>query len=57
MEETPEKAVEDIRKRLGYHAICAASILGDRKMAQDGCETVMMPGAMYQSAACASNLK
>ena len=43
-----EKAVEEIRHRFGYRAIRAASLMGDLKMAQDGCETVMMPGTMFQ---------
>ena len=43
-----EKAIEEIRRRFGYRAIRAASLIGDLKMAQDGCETVMMPSAMYQ---------
>jgi DNA polymerase-4 len=43
-----EKAIEEIRRRFGYRSIRAASLMGDLKMAQDGCETVMMPNIMYQ---------
>jgi len=43
-----DDCVDDIRRRFGYHAICAASLMGDLQMAQDKCETVMMPGLMYQ---------
>lgn len=43
-----DDAVDEIRRRFGYRAICAASLMGDLKMAQDRCETVMMPGIMYQ---------
>ncbi|MGN1249024.1 MAG: DNA polymerase IV, partial [Candidatus Spyradocola sp.] len=43
-----DDCVDDIRRRFGNGAICAASLLGDLKMAQDRCETVMMPGVMYQ---------
>ena len=41
-------AVDEIRRRYGYRAICAASLMGDLKMAQDKCETVIMPKYMYQ---------
>ena len=40
--------IDDIRRRYGYQAICAASLMGDLKMAQDKCETVVMPNFMYQ---------
>ena len=43
-----EDAVDQIRMRFGNSAIRAASLLGDLKMAQDRCETVAMPGMMYQ---------
>jgi DNA polymerase-4 len=43
-----EEAVEEIRRRFGYRTIRAASLMGELKMAQDGCETVMMPGVLYQ---------
>ena len=43
-----DDAVDEIRRRFGYRSICAASLMGDLKMAQDRCETVMMPGIMYQ---------
>ena len=41
-------AVDDIRRRFGYGAFRAASLMGDLKMAQDKCETVIMPNFMYQ---------
>jgi len=41
-------AVDAIRQRFGYRAIRAASLMGDLKMAQDKCETVIMPNFMYQ---------
>ena len=41
-------AVDTIRQRFGYRAIYAASLMGDLKMAQDKCETVIMPNYMYQ---------
>jgi len=43
-----DDAVDEIRRRFGYHSIFAASLMGDLKMAQDKCETVLMPGLMYQ---------
>ncbi len=43
-----DDVVDEIRRRFGYRSICAASLMGDLKMAQDRCETVMMPGIMYQ---------
>ena len=43
-----DNCIDDIRHRFGNRAICAASLLGDLKMAQDRCETVVMPGIMYQ---------
>ena len=43
-----DDCVDEIRRRFGNRAICAASLMGDLKMAQDKCETVMMPGLMYQ---------
>ncbi len=43
-----DDCVDDIRRRFGNHAIYAASLMGDLQMAQDKCETVMMPGLMYQ---------
>ena len=42
-----DDAIDEIRCRFGYRAICPASLLGDLKMAQDKCETVTMPGLMY----------
>jgi len=43
-----DDCVDDIRRRFGNRAIYAASLMGDLQMAQDKCETVMMPGLMYQ---------
>ena len=43
-----DAAVDEIRRRFGYRAIHAASLMGDLKMAQDKCETVIMPNFMYQ---------
>jgi len=43
-----DSAVDEIRRRFGYRAIRAASLLGDLKMAQDKCESVIMPNFMYQ---------
>ena len=33
--------------RYGQGAIFSASLMGDRKLAQDKCDLVMMPGMMY----------
>lgn len=43
-----EDCVDTIRRRFGKRAIFAASLMGDLHMAQDKCETVTMPGLMYQ---------
>ena len=43
-----DNAVDEIRRRFGYRAIRAASLMGDLKMAQDKCESVIMPNIMYQ---------
>jgi len=43
-----DDCVDDIRRRFGNRAIYAASLMGDLQMAQDRCETVLMPGQMYQ---------
>ena len=43
-----DSTVDSIRRRFGYRAIFAASLMGDLKMAQDKCETVIMPNFMYQ---------
>jgi len=43
-----DTAVDEIRRRFGYSAIAAASLMGDLRMAQDKCETVIMPNVMYQ---------
>jgi len=43
-----DTAVDEIRRRFGYGSIYAASLMGDKKMAQDKCETVIMPSVMYQ---------
>ena len=44
-----DDAIDEIRRRFGYRAICPASLLGDLRMAQDKCETVTMPGLMYMT--------
>lgn len=43
-----ENAVDDLRGRFGYRTICAASLMGENTLAQDKCETVLMPGIMYK---------
>ena len=43
-----DDAVDALRSRFGAHAITAASLLGDKHMAQDRCEIVPMPGMMYR---------
>lgn len=43
-----EDAIDEIRRRFGQRSIVAASLMGDLKMAQDKCETVVMPGLMYR---------
>ena len=43
-----DDCVDTIRRRFGYRSIFAASLMGDLHMAQDKCETVTMPGIMYQ---------
>ena len=43
-----DNAVDDLRSRFGYRTLCAASLLGENKLAQDKCETVLMPGMMYR---------
>ena len=43
-----DTAIDEIRRRFGYGSICAASLMGDKKMAQDKCETVILPNIMYQ---------
>jgi DNA polymerase-4 len=43
-----DMAVDEIRRRFGYNAIRAASLMGNLLMAQDKCETVIMPNVMYQ---------
>lgn len=43
-----DNAVDDLRSRFGYHTLCAASLMGENKLAQDKCETVLMPGLMYK---------
>lgn len=40
--------IDEIRRRFGNQSICAACLLGDLKMAQDRCETVLMPSIMYR---------
>ena len=43
-----DRAVDEIRRRFGYNAVCPASLMGDLHMAQDRCETVPMPAPMYR---------
>ena len=43
-----DDAVDEIRRRFGYRAVCPASLLGDLNMAQDRCETVPLPAPMYR---------
>ena len=43
-----DRTIDEIRRRYGYNAIRAAALMGDLQMAQDRCETVMMPSLMYQ---------
>ncbi len=43
-----DDCIDDLRRRFGNRAIYAASLMGDLHMAQDKCETVMMPSPMYQ---------
>ena len=43
-----EDAVDDLRRRYGPEAVQAASLLGDKGMAGDKCETVPMPSVMYR---------
>lgn len=45
---TLDGAVDEIRRRFGDRSICAASLMGDLKMAQDKCETVTMPRSIYR---------
>lgn len=44
-----DDAIDEIRKRFGNQAIRAASLMQDLNMAQDHCEMVIMPGAIYQA--------
>ncbi len=43
-----EDAVDDLCRRYGPEAVQAASLLGDKGMAGDKCETVPMPALMYR---------
>lgn len=43
-----DDAIDEVRCRFGYGAIRAASLISELSMAQDKCETVMMPAVMYQ---------
>lgn len=43
-----EDAVEDIRRRFGKHSISYACLMGDLKIPDDGRQSVIMPGLMYQ---------
>lgn len=44
---TLDDTIDDIRRRYGPGAIISASLMGDRKLAQDKCDLVVMPGMMY----------
>ena len=41
-------AIDDIRRRYGYGAIRAASLMGELAMAKDRCEDVIMPAYIYR---------
>lgn len=43
-----EDAVEDIRRRFGKRAISYGCLMGDLKIPDDGRQSVIMPGLMYQ---------
>lgn len=43
-----EDAVEDIRRRFGKRSISYACLMGDLKIPDDGRQSVIMPGLMYQ---------
>ena len=43
-----DDCVDSLRSRFGPRAVVAASLLGDLLLAQDRCETVPMPGLMFQ---------
>ena len=43
-----EDAIEDIRRRFGKHSISYACLMGDLKIPDDGRQSVIMPGLMYQ---------
>ena len=42
-----DDAIDEIRCRYGPRSIISASLMGNRKLAQDKCDLVMMPGMMY----------
>ena len=42
-----DDTIDEIRHRYGPGAIFSASLMGDRKLAKDKCDLVMMPGMMY----------
>jgi len=43
-----DDAIDSIRNRFGVNAIKPAILMGDLSMANDKCETVIMPSPMYQ---------
>ena len=43
-----EDAIESLRDRFGKRAITYATLLGDLKIPDDGRQSVIMPGLMYQ---------
>ena len=46
--QTLDDAVDEIRRRFGVRSICAASLMGDLKMAQDKYDMVVLPGMMHR---------
>ena len=45
--QTLDDTIDEIRHRYGPGAIFSASLMGDRKLAKDKRDLVMMPGMMY----------
>ena len=43
-----DDAIDEIRNRFGVNAIKSAALMGNLAMANDKCETVIMPSPMYQ---------
>ena len=44
-----DDAVDEIRNRFGVNSIMSAALMGNLAMANDKCETVIMPNPMYSS--------